>query len=359
MSRRRRAGIFGLAAGLLAAGVATGIAAERRLVGRVRDDDHSGIPFGSLRGEGHWVKADDGLGLYAEIDRPGERARPNRPTIVLVHGYALNLDCWYFQRELLRDNYRLVLYDQRSHGRSTRSRREHCTIDQLGRDLRRVVEQLVPDGPAILVGHSMGGMSIMAFAEQCPELFGTKITGVGLISTSAGGLDLTTLGLPGAPGRLAHRAAPALIAALARMPNIIDRGRKASSDLAFAATRRLAFADENVADELVDFTDEMLSATPFEVVVDFFPGFDEHDKYAALAVLGWVPTVVICGDGDLITPPRHARRIADLVPAAQFVEVADGGHMVLLDHAVEVNQALLAMIVRAERKRRRERSRRR
>jgi pimeloyl-ACP methyl ester carboxylesterase len=347
-----------MAAGLVAAGVATGIAVERRVVGGIGHDDPPRTPFGSLRGDVHLLRADDGVELYAEVDDPDEGARPSRPAIVFSHGYALNLDCWYFQREVLRDNHRLVLYDQRSHGRSARSDREHCTIEQLGRDLGSVLDALVPDGPVIVVGHSMGGMSILALAEQHPELFGSRIVGVGLISTSAGGLATTTLGVPGLPGRLAHRAAPALLASLARFPSLVDRGRKAGSDIAFAATRRLAFTDPAVPDELVNFTDEMLSATPFEVVANFYPGFDNHNKLAALKPLGWVPTVVICGDGDLLTPAAHSREIAERVLSAELVEVPGAGHMVLLDHALEVNQALLRMIDRAERKPRRERPRR-
>jgi pimeloyl-ACP methyl ester carboxylesterase len=357
--RRTRAGVLGAAAGLAAAGLATGVAVERRVIGRLRHATGGATPFGSLRGEPHLVAAGDGLELYAEVDQPDEGAHPSRPAIVFVHGYALNLDCWYFQREVLRDNHRLVLYDQRSHGRSGRSSREHCTLEQLGRDLGSVLDTLVPDGPVIVVGHSMGGMTILSLAEQHPEMFGTRVVGVGLISTSAGGFSQTTLGLPGLPGRVAHRTALAVLASLARFPNLVDRGRKAGSDLAFSAIRNLAFADAQVSDELVNFTAEMLSATPFEVIADFYPGLDTHDMFTALRPLGWVPTVVVCGGGDLITPPSHSRRITERVLSAELIEVAGAGHMVLLDHAVEVNQGLLRMINRAERKRSHERPRRR
>ena len=64
---------------------------------------------------------------------------------------------------------RLVLYDQRSHGRSERASRESCTIEQLGHDLDAVIRALAPEGPLVLVGHSMGGMTIMALAEQTPS----------------------------------------------------------------------------------------------------------------------------------------------------------------------------------------------
>ena len=124
------------------------------------------------------------------------------PTIVFVHGYALNLDCWHFQRAAYRGLVRAVYYDQRSHGRSGRSPDGHATIEQLGEDLRTVLDHVVPEGPIVLVGHSMGGMSIVALAEQHPELIGDRVVGVGLISTTAGGLDPSRLLLPMLPAKL-------------------------------------------------------------------------------------------------------------------------------------------------------------
>ena len=98
---------------------------------------------------------------------------------MLCHGYALNLDSWHFQRRDLRDVARLVLWDQRSHGRSGRSTVPHATLEQTGRDLGDVIDEVAPDGPLVLVGHSMGGMTIMSLAEQRPELFRDRVVGVG------------------------------------------------------------------------------------------------------------------------------------------------------------------------------------
>ena len=95
-------------------------------------------------------------------------ARGGPPTIVFSHGYALSLDSWHFQRKALRGRYRLVFWDQRGHGRSATGPHGSATIDQIGRDLARVIEALAPDGPLVLVGHSMGGMTVMSLAEQDP-----------------------------------------------------------------------------------------------------------------------------------------------------------------------------------------------
>ena len=347
----RYAHIGGAAVGVLVAGAAAGVFAERKIAARGRGAGPE--PLGSIRGQVRPVVADDGVRLYAEVDQARSEDgvdQAARPAFVFVHAYALNLDSWHFQRRALRGQYGMVLYDQRSHGRSSRSVKARCTIDQLGKDLAAVIDALVPDGPVVLVGHSMGGMTVMALAEQRPEWFGPRVVGVGLISTSAGGLLASTLGLPGMPGRVVHRVSPAVVATMARAPRLVERGRRAGADLGFAVTRRLSFGSMEVPPEYVDFTDEMLASTPIDVVADFFPGFDDHDKHAALEVLSGIPTVIIGGGRDAITPVEHSRRLAETVPTAEFVELAEAGHMVLLECHGEVSAALRRLAERAEKR---------
>ena len=186
----------GLGAAALAA-VATGVVVERRVVKARRAGAAEADRLGALHSERVPVTCDDGVVLHAEVDevapyadsRTARRRRPREDvTLVFAHGYALNLDCWHFQREAFRGKRRMAFYDQRSHGRSDRSDREHATIDQLGDDLARVIETVAPKGKVVLVGHSMGGMSIIAFAERHPRLFAKRVAGVALIATTAGGL---------------------------------------------------------------------------------------------------------------------------------------------------------------------------
>lgn len=149
--------------------------------------------------------------LYTEIDGPKKAPI----TVIFSHGYTLNQDCWHFQRRELGapgNRYRLVFWDQRSRGRSGRSHPARENIDQLGRDLYAVIKEVTPRGnPVVLVGHSMGAMTIMALAEQHPELFGSQVTGTALISTAARGLAGVTLGLPGPLGTVVRRAAPRVL----------------------------------------------------------------------------------------------------------------------------------------------------
>ena len=94
-----------------------------------------------------------------------------------MHGFALDMGTFYFQRKALteRGEHRLVFYDQPGHGRSSRLRSGDYDIAALGKSLAAVLDATVPDGHIILVGHSMGGMTIMAFAEQYPEWFGKRV----------------------------------------------------------------------------------------------------------------------------------------------------------------------------------------
>ncbi|MFC0628811.1 alpha/beta fold hydrolase [Kribbella deserti] len=362
----RTAGLIGAAVGVLAAGAAAGVAVERAVIGR-RSGQRAQLeaePFGSLRGDARVFTADDGVELYVEVDalkrsrrqppEPAKRRLMRKPveqpedlTLIFVHGYGLNMDCWHFERRDLAGIGKMVFYDQRSHGRSGRSPQENVSIDQLGRDLFGIFEEFAPSGPVILIGHSMGGMSIMALAEQHPELFGDRVIGVGLCSTSAGGLDETSIIFPGWPGRLARRFATPTVAALARIPDVVERSRKAGTDISYILTRKYSFGSE-VPPAFTEFVNEMIAATPISVIADFYPIFALHNKYAALEPLQKVECVVIGGDNDHLTPFAHSEEIVRHVPGAELVEVKNCGHLGLIEHHREFTAALLGMIERAE-----------
>ncbi len=351
MSSRRK--LLGLAAGGLGAAVAvaTGVVVERRVVKARRSGALGAEEFTRLRSAPVDVTTSDGVRLHAEVDEvaPYVTGTPAEDdvTLVFVHGYALNLDCWHFQREHFRGKHRMVFYDQRSHGRSGRSTPGHATIDQLGHDLKTVIDQLVPEGKVVLVGHSMGGMTIMAFAEHHAELFGDKVVGTALVSTLPGGMKTSRMFTGRAGDRMLGQLMPRVVAGLARTPELVDSARRRGSNLGFVVTDRFAFGGK-VPSSYVEFVDEMLAATPFEVLAEFFPNFDTLDKFAVLHAFEHVPTVIICGDKDVLTSVGHSRKMAELMPWATLVECAGAGHMVILERKDQVNAALDRMIEDAE-----------
>lgn len=347
------AGAVGVLAGAAVAGTAVQAARRRSIVARPGAGDE--IPFGSLHSDPVHVIAEDGVSLHVEVDEydggpgdgDGEGGRRRRReettgdevTVVFVHGYALNLDCWHFQRAGYRGLVRSVYYDQRSHGRSGRSSSKNATIEQLGEDLLAVLDHVAPDGRVVLVGHSMGGMSIIALAEAHPELFGDRVAGVALISTTAGGLSPHHILLPVLPKGMGGLMATRLITALSRGSRAIDGLRRVGRDFALVATDKFAFGGD-VPGTYVTFVDSMLSRTPFEVLAEFFPGFDSLDKFATINAFERVPTTIICGTADKLTSIGHSRKMHKLLPDSRLVEFEGAGHMVILERHVEVNAAL-------------------
>src|SRR5580704_12376382 len=328
---RRLTSVAGLATGIAAAGVGAVIAAEKIAVGRMRTqpDPAAAEPFGCLRGRPVPVTADDGVPLYTEIS--GLEDAP--VTLVFCHGYTLSQDVWHYQRQDFAAEARLVFWDQRGHGRSGRSPRGHVSIDQLGADLAAVLAATVPPGgTAILIGHSMGGMTIMALAASQPELFGTTVAGVVLISTAAAQVDAVSW-LP-APLRPAARVASApllLGSARGRRAELVERFRQSAGDLAFLSTRLIAFGDPDISPAAVDFLERVIRSTPIDVIAEFFLALRDHDKAAALPVLGRVPVAILAGGSDRMIPARLTEALAEGIPGAALVVVPGAGHAIILE----------------------------
>ncbi|MEU3574221.1 alpha/beta hydrolase [Kitasatospora sp. NPDC036755] len=359
-----RAGLIGISVGVLAAGAAAGVAVERLTVGRAtrrraRAELDANAPYGSLRGRPRTVAAPDGTELYVELDGTGwdepdgERAGggPEPLTVVFCHGYCLNQDSWHFQRAALREGMRLVFWDQRSHGRSERSRSylagEPAGIDQLGGDLKAVIDAVAPTGPLVLVGHSMGGMTVMALADQHPELFRERVAGVALIGTLAGDWNEVSLGLPRAGAKLFKKVAPGVVKLLGRQVDLVEATRRLGSDVAAVFYRRFSFGGRDVDPGVVRFAEQLLDATPIDVVAEFYPVFGAHEKYEALAALRGLPALVMAGTKDLLTPSTHSEAMAERLPGAELVLAEGAGHLVMLERPESVDHELARLLRRA------------
>ncbi|MFD7919005.1 alpha/beta fold hydrolase [Streptomyces sp. NPDC059740] len=354
----RHVGVAGLTVGVAAAGAAAGVAVERLNVGRgLRRRAQLALdaagPFGTLRGVPGLAVAEDGTELYYEVDEadPAEDGAGTRPTVVFCHGYCLNQDSWHFQRAALRGAFRTVHWDQRGHGRSGRARATRpVTIDLLGGDLRAVLDATVEQGPVVLVGHSMGGMTIMALADRFPDLVAERVAGVALVGTSAGRLSEVAFGLPTAGVKAFHRLAPGVLKALGSQPGLVERGRRVGADLLAALVRRYSFGTPEAVDPgVARFAERMIEATPIDVVAAFYPAFAAHDKVAALAAFEGVPAVVVAGDRDLVTPPDHAQTVADQLPAAALHQVPGAGHLVMLERPDLLDPVLTGLVQDATR----------
>jgi pimeloyl-ACP methyl ester carboxylesterase len=338
--------LIGGAIGVAAAGtaIALGVAASRRR--HDPDDPYADEPLGKLRPDRTYtVITDDGIELAVEEVDPAAGGKPEI-TVVFAHGFALSRRSWHFQRKALarltEPRVRQVLYDHRSHGESGRANEASSTIDRLGLDLGEVLDKAGIEGPTVLVGHSMGGMTIMALAEQRPELFTEQVCGVALIDTSAG-----EVGKRGLPRPLLSRYNPVTrnIGRLADwQPAAIEMVRAAGGQLTRRAVRSLAFGSKDVPSSLVTFLLELLDATPTRVLADFIDTLGTHNRYAALAGLKHAHVLVISGDADRMTAFSHAERIALELPDAELVRVPRGGHMVMWEQPQLINDHLVLLL---------------
>ncbi|MBX9396958.1 alpha/beta hydrolase [Streptomyces sp. TRM72054] len=367
---RKVTGVAGAAIGVIAAGAAAGVAIERMTVGRgmrkkARLALDSTGPYGALRGTPGRANADDGTELYYEVDeveveagvsprrrRLFGRKAPAPVTVVFSHGYCLNQDSWHFQRAALRGVVRTVHWDQRSHGRSERGEAQvqdgaPVTIDQLGRDLKAVIDAAVPEGPIVLVGHSMGGMTMMALAAQYPELIRERVVAVALVGTSSGRLGEVNFGLPVAGVNAVRRVLPGVLRALGQQAELVEKGRRAVADLFAGIIKRYSFASRDIDPAVARFAERMIEGTPIDVVAEFYPAFTDHDKTEALAHFADLPVLVLAGLKDLVTPSEHSEAIADLLPDAELVLVPDAGHLVMLEHPEVVTDRLADLLTRA------------
>jgi pimeloyl-ACP methyl ester carboxylesterase len=293
------------------------------------------------------VTADDGVELSVEELDPADGAAPEF-TVILIHGWTLDRRAWLFQRHDLAHctapRVRQVLYDHRSHGRSGRSLRQACTFEQLGRDLDAVIRVAAPEGQIVLIGHSLGGMTIMALAEHNPELFAERISGVAFLNTSAG-----DIGRSGLPKPLLSRRNPLVPVAkqLSRWEpsaRAVDLGREVCRNLIWSLTRKLSFGDEAVNPAVVELVYMMIRATSFEVMTDFLEEFGRHNRYAALAGLKYAKALVLGTDGDRLIQYEHSEAIAALLPDAELVHVPASGHVMMLEQPKLVNDHLLDLL---------------
>ena len=291
------------------------------------------------------VRTDDGVVLHVEVD---DGPREGGPAVVMVHGLTARLGEFDLQRETLAGRARVVLYDQRGHGASRRpgARVRGASIDQLGRDLGAVLDQVAPTGEVVVLGHSMGGMTIMALARQRPELFGPRIVGAFLLATSAGGL--VEAGPVGVAVRLARRLRllTPLLLWLRLWARPLERLRRRGTRAGTAYVRHFLFGTDDADPVVVRNVQDLLEETPLTVTAAFYRTLLDHDEVASLAAMVDIPVTLLVGDADRLTPVAHSRRLAELLPDAELVVVPGAGHSVNITRREVVDDALLRLLAR-------------
>jgi len=332
------------AAGIAAVGSAAGVSVARSLRRRVTDEDpHRDEDFELLDADrGTVVTTQDGVPLVVREVGP-----ENAPlTVVFAHGFCLRMGSFHFQRARLTeqwgDQVRMVFYDQRGHGQSGESPPETYTVEQLGQDLESVLAVMAPRGPVVLVGHSMGGMTVLSHARQYPQRYPTRVVGAALISSAAEGVSRSPLGEV-----LKNPALEAVRFAARYAPKTVHRGRGAARSVIGPILRAASYGDEKISPSVVAFSEKMMHDTPIATLVEFLHALEVHDETAALDTLSRIETLVACGDRDMLTPKEYSQEMADSLAKSELVIVGGAGHLVQLERPEVIDDALVRLVERA------------
>jgi non-heme chloroperoxidase len=296
---------------------------ERTVTSRpapVRPDSDLSLPDGAEL----VVTTDDGAELaVTDAGTPGG----DLPPVVLPHCWTGSRAVWVpVARRLLAAGHRVVLYDQRGHGASTVGR-QPVSIARLGDDLAAVLARLdVRD--AVLAGHSMGGMTVMAFACDHPEVVRERVRGLALVATAAHGLATR--------GR--ERFWRVVL-----WRDLVDRAMTRPG-LGRLLVRGTFGADPRHAH--VEATRALFVATRSDVRRQCVEAIGEMDLRAALRAVD-VPVVVVLGTRDTMIVNSLTRTIAEHVAGAAVVELPRAGHMLPFERPDEVVAAVRRLVPEA------------
>lgn len=341
--KARTAGLMAGVAGLGAVSTAAGVSAAKALRLRKIRDVYEGEDFALLEADrGCVVTTPDGIPLV--VREVGPVTAPL--TVVFAHGFCMRMGSFHFQRAALAKRWgeqvRMVFYDQRGHGQSADAPIDTYTVEQLGRDLETILQVMAPKGPVVLVGHSMGGMTVLSHARQFPQQYGRRIVGVALISSAAEGLPRSPLG-----EILQNPALEAVRFAARYAPKLVHRTRGAARAVLRPILKTASFGDEDVSPSLAAFNEAMIHDTAIATLVEFLHALEVHDESAALPVLARVPTLIACGDRDLLTPVKHSEDMAAALPDSTLVIVPGTGHLVQMERPEVINDALVRLVERS------------
>lgn len=304
--------------GLIAAGVVGARKIDQRWA--QAQDPNSPEHYVIPSGESMTIITDDGAELAITIAGAG-------PTVVLSHCWTGSREVWApVAHRLIISGHRVVLYDQRGHGSSTVGS-DGCTIARLGGDLAAILEQLdIRD--AVVVGHSMGSMTVLSLAAHHRDVLVKRARGLVLVSTAANGLGFGPLG----PLMQKAIAAPFI--------NPVMRSSIGHSLV------RATFGKHVTRRQLVLTRDAFVACTP-SVREAFLASMQSMDLRQGIRGLD-IPTTVVSGRFDILTPPWLAREVVSCIPGSNLVQMSDGGHMLVLEDPDQIEDIITSMVLSNE-----------
>ena len=264
-------------------------------------------------------------------------------TVVLLHGFCSNKESWNVQMTQLilrwANNIRIISYDHRGHGDSGSASMHTYRIDRLADDLAELLVALGVTGPLTLAGHSMGGMTALAYLRRPAGKRPVEPQSLVLVATAAGNLGSRGLGR-----LLSTPATNMLYHFVHRMPRAgTDEVVQFLSRPVCAALTRHGGYSQTTPRSPVAMSAAAIRATPSATKVGFLRGLKEYDCSQTLSSIT-AKTTIISGGADKLTPVWHARELADRIPGATLIHRPTAGHTLLHEIPQVVTEAISSAI---------------
>ena len=338
--KKGRAGRTGIqwAFAAVALGLGAGLAAERALVGRDRRraDPYESVRYGKLRGDRLYeVTSFDGSVLMAEDFGP----RESRRGAIFLHGYCLDRTVWHHQMQELNGTRRFVFYDARNHGRSLDAGPADAGTQTLAKDLKSVLDQSGLE-EAVLVGHSMGGMTALEFCREFPGELGDRVRGLVLANTTYTDA-VKTLFAAEIIGPI-ERSTRRLVGGVLESPRSSSALRLRGDDFSWLLVKFFGFGPD-ASPTQIGYAIKLLGQFPNPPLVEMLNGIREFDMEEALEAID-VPTLIIAGGSDRLTTVRASEKIHEEIKGSRLEIFQNQGHMTMMEGAQRFNELLAGFL---------------
>lgn len=294
-------------------------------------------PSGDRTGEIHTIRRPDGTELRVEC-----LGRRGAPPIVFSHGWGVDSTAWFYQKRYLAERFRVIVWDEPGLGLSTQPANKDYRLEKFAADLDAVLA-LADGRPAILVGHSIGGMTTLTYCKEYPEALGTRVAGVVLVHTTYTNPVRTTQMAALYTALEKPVIVPLLYLTIGLWPLAWALNWLSYlNGTVHRSTHRSSFAGNETRGQLDFFAEFMPRARP-DVLARGMLGMLAYDATEALPRIN-VPMLVVVGDLDTTTKPEAGEFIAGRVPGGRLATLSPARHLGLVEHHGEFDRLLAGFV---------------
>lgn len=283
------------------------------------------------------VSRPDGSVLQVEFYGPVD-AQP----LILVHGWGANSTVWYYAKRQLSDRFRLIIWDLPGLGKSTPPKNNDYSLEKFARDLEAVLN-LVGDKPAILLGHSLGGMSLLTFCRLFPEHLGQRVAGLILVDTTYTNPVKTSIFSKFLRIVQKPLLEPLLHLVIWFSPLVsLLNWLSYLNGMLYVSTELSGFTGSQTRGQLNFATLLSAKSRPGVVARGTLAMFD-FDETSTLSQIN-VPVLLIVGDSDRATVPGASIRMKAELEQSELFILKPAGHMGLMEQNQQFSEAVSGFI---------------